>query len=403
MTGKWLKIIGIGEDGLTGLSDSSRIIIENAEHIFGGRRHLDMLPKTTTAVLHSWKSPLLDSMADLREVAGKHVVVLASGDPMCHGIGVTIGNHLGFDNLQIIPSLSAYSLAAARMGWPLTSATTDCLTLHGRPLENLTLHLRNNARLIILSADGSTPSHVAELLTLKGYGNSPITVFSHMGGKDEKTYEAIAKSWDNLITEDLNVICVSLIADHGVEEFSLLAGLPDDAYSHDGKLTKREIRAATLALLAPLPDQLLWDVGTGCGSIAIEWMRAGGRAIAIEDQMERLAMAADNALSLGTPALKFVEGRAPTALERLPTPNAIFIGGGLTSPGLVDACFDALPTGGRLVANAVTLQGEAKLMDMHERFGGEMSRQSVSRLVKVGPHHGWKPFMQVTQYLLIKK
>ncbi|MTI10894.1 precorrin-6y C5,15-methyltransferase (decarboxylating) subunit CbiE [Curvivirga aplysinae] len=401
MSQRWIKVIGIGEDGMNGLSASSRILIDQADVVIGGDRHLTMIGATNADQM-TWRSPLKDTLADIEKLKGKQVVVLATGDPMSYGIGVTLGKHFGYDQLDIVPAVGAFALASAKMGWALTDPFTECLTLHGRPLENLSLHLRNGVKLIALSANGETPAQAAELLCLKGFSESQITVLSHMGGRDEARISNIAKEWSDEKTADLNVICIECVADDQAASLSRIAGLPDDAFSHDGKMTKREVRAATLALLAPKPGELLWDVGAGCGSIAIEWMRADGKAIAIEDNDKRLGLMADNALSLGTPTLKIIQGRAPERLDGLATPDAIFIGGGLTSEGLVEACWDALPKGGRLVANAVTLQGETKLMEMWENWGGEMSRQSVSRLTKVGPHHGWKPFMQVTQYAVTK-
>lgn len=400
----WIKVIGIGEDGLSGLNSISQNFLSRAKVIIGGARHLSMLGDEYTNAQHMlWRSPLKDTLTDIENLNGQEVVVLATGDPMSYGIGVTLGKHFGYENLQIIPAVGAFSLASARMGWALTDPYTECITLHGRALETLSLHLRNKVKLIALSANGTTPSHVAELLIQKGFGQSQMTVLSHMGGDEEKQVSDIASNWNNIQTDDLNVICIECVANDDALSLSRLAGLPDDAYVHDGKLTKREIRATTLALLSPKAGELLWDVGSGCGSIAIEWMRAGGKAIAIEDQDKRLGMLADNALTLGVPGVKIIKGRAPEALNDLPQPDAIFIGGGLTSEGLIDACYQALPIGGRLVANAVTLQGETKLQEMWETWGGDMSRQSVSRLIKVGPHQGWKPFMQVTQYIVVKK
>ncbi len=399
--GPWINVIGIGEDGLDGLSSAAWKLLTGVDVVIGGERHLAMLGDNSTKQIR-WKSPLKDTLIDIEKLKGQQVAVLATGDPMSYGIGVTLGKHFGYENLQIVPSIGAFSLAASRMGWALSDAYTECLTLHGRALETTLLHLRNNVKLIALSANGTTPSQVAELLVQKGYGQSKITVLSHMGGPEEIHSTALAQDWGDTSCADLNVICIECVADAGVLQISKLAGLPDDAYAHDGMMTKREVRAATLALLAPQAGELLWDVGAGCGSIAIEWMRAGGKAIAIEDHPERLGLMADNALNLGTPTLKIIEGRAPETLTNLKQPDAIFIGGGLTSKGLAETCYDALPIGGRLVANAVTLQGEGKLQEMWDKWGGDMFRQSVSRLVKVGPHHGWKPFMQVTQYSVVK-
>ena len=350
----------------------------------------------------TWKSPLTDTLEDIRQYEGKPVCVLATGDPMNFGIGVTLGKEFGAKALTVLPAVGAFSLAAARMGWPLQAPDVDCLTLHGRPLEMVNLHLRPNARLLILSDDGGTPETLARHLTSMGYGSSQLTVLEHLDGTKERHVTGIAKDWALARGADLNTVAVLLVADAGTRPLSRLAGLPDDAFEHDGQLTKREVRAATLASLASQPGELLWDVGGGCGSIAIEWMRAGGRAISIEQKAERVKMIRHNADWLGVPLLKIIEGRAPDSLGGLPQPDAIFIGGGIAGEGVFESCWKALKPGGRIVANAVTLQGEAKLLELREKWGGQMSRIAVSREHRVGPLLGWKPLMAVTHYLVEK-
>lgn len=394
----WLSIVGIGEDGLEGVPAAGRHLIDNAEIVIGGERHLDMLPADHKAERFTWRSPLKDTIADIRGWQGRPVCVLATGDPMSYGIGVTLGREFGHDALTVLPTVGAFSLAAARLGWPLHAPDVDCLTLHGRPLETINLHLRDGARLLILSEDGQTPKQLADHLTELGYGDSELLVLEHMDGPKENHLAGTAKDWYHAAGADLNTIAVSLVAGHGAQVYSRLAGLPDDAFQHDGKMTKREVRAATLASLAPQPGELLWDVGGGSGSIAIEWMRAGGEAITIEKDAARCAAIAHNAARLGTPRLRIIEGELPDALDGLAQPNAIFIGGGLTVSGLLERCWDMLPQGGRLAANAVTAEGEMQLFQAHEKWGGELSRIAVSRLVAVGPHHGWKPFMPVTHF-----
>jgi precorrin-6B C5,15-methyltransferase / cobalt-precorrin-6B C5,C15-methyltransferase len=299
--------------------------------------------------------------------------------------------------VAIIPQPSAFSLAAARLGWPLADCAT--ITFHGRPIEGLQLHLAPYRRILALSEDGDTPRAVAELLTVSGWGPSRLTVFAHLGGSRECVIDGDAQNWGARRVPDLNTLAIECRANPGARTLSRLAGLPDDAFEHDGQLTKREVRAVTLAALNPLPGQTLWDVGAGCGSIGIEWIRSGaGRAaIAIERDPARAAMIARNAASLGVPGLRIVIRTAPAALGDLPHPDAIFIGGGITSAGLLEEAWGHLPAGGRLVANAVTAQGEARLLDWHARHGGALVRIAVSRAAPVGQRHLWRPLAPVTQ------
>lgn len=396
----WISIVGIGEDGLDGIPATGRAMIDNADVLLGGKRHLAMIPENHPAERLTWRVPLLDTVADLRDREGKAVCVLATGDPMSYGIGVTLGREFGAEAITVLPAPGAFSLAAARMGWPLEDVTR--LTLHGRPLSLLKAHLHPRARLMILSENGDTPADVAEILRASGYGPSRLTVLEHMAGVKERTLTGIADSWRHDRRENLNTICVECIPAVGTHPLSSIPGLPDDCFQHDGQMTKREVRAATLSALSPYPGALLWDVGAGCGSVAIEWMRAGGQAIAIEKNAARVAMIADNAVTLGVPALKIITGAAPAAFADLEIPDAIFIGGNISAPEMAEICWDQLKPGGRLVANAVTLESEARLTMLFEAWGGEMNRIAVSRLTAVGLYHGWKPFMPVTQYAVWK-
>lgn len=269
--------------------------------------------------------------------------------------------------------------------------------MHGRPLEALHLHLAPGRRLLVLAEDGQSPASVARLLEKAGYGPSRLVVLEHLGGAAERIRDSVAEAWVGEAA-DLNTMAIECRAEAGARLWSAVPGLPDEAFDHDGQLTKREIRAVTLAALAPLPGQMLWDVGAGCGSIAIEWMRAGGRAAAIEPRADRVARIAANAAALGVPGLEVIRGSAPDALP-YSDPDAIFVGGGVSAPGVLDACWSALRPGGRLVANAVTAEGEAALIALHSRFGGQMVRLSVSRLAPVGGFHTWHPAMPVTQFI----
>lgn len=396
----WLNIVGIGEEGLDALPATSRNLIANAEILIGGARHLAMIDAGHQAIRRTWDSPLKKTVAALRDLMGKRVVVLATGDPMSYGIGVTLTREFGREAVAVLPAPGAFSLAAARMGWPLQEI--DCLTLHGRPLALLNLFIRPGAQLLILSENGETPAQIAKVLCERGYGASTITVFEHMGGDQEAVREERAESWDQTCTTNLNTVAIACIAGKGAIVHSRVPGLPDNAFSNDGQLTKREVRAATLAALSPQPGAVLWDVGAGCGSVAIEWMRAGGKAIAIEQHADRCAFIAQNAAALGTPKLEIVSGSAPPALADLPTPDAIFIGGGVGTSDLAEACWKALPSSGRLVVNTVTLEGEAKVLTLHERWGGDLSRIAVSRVEPVGKFRAWTPLRTVTQLTAIK-
>jgi len=393
----WLAIVGLGEDGLEGLSPAARALVDKAELLVGGERHLAMVPPDGRERL-AWTSPLMTLVEEILRRRGQRICVLATGDPMAYGIGVTLAKRVPREEMTVLTAPSAFSLAAARLGWSLSDC--DVLTLHGRPLALLQAYLLPGAKLLILSEDGKTPGQVAELLCERGYGDSGLTVLEHMGGPREELVEGTAATWGGRETADLNTIAVACIAGPGARLLPRAAGLPDEAFVHDGQMTKREVRAATLAALAPVPGQRLWDVGAGCGSIAVEWMRAAPRAeaVAIERKKERVAMIAANASALGTPELEIVAGAAPAALEGLGAPDAVFIGGGLTTEGLLEACWSALQPGGRLVANAVTLEGEQALVAWRSRAGGGLVRIAVSRAEPVGPFTGWRPLMPVTQF-----
>jgi len=396
----WLSVIGLGEEGLAGLTPAARALVEQAEVLVGGERHLAMVPAGKAERL-PWRRPLADTVGEITARRGKRVVVLATGDPLWYGVATTLARRFGREEMLVLPGLSAFSLAAARLHWPLAECTT--LTLHGRPLKRLALHLAPGKRLLILSEDGATPAAVAAYLAARGWGESRLTVLEHMGGERERRQEGAAAGWRHGGSADLNTIAVECIAGPGARVLSRAAGLPDDAFRHDGQITKRAVRAATLAALAPLPGELLWDVGAGAGSIAIEWLRLGGsRAIAIERESARAALIATNAAELGVPELEIVADEAPEALRSLPRPDAIFLGGGIAAPGLVETAWSALAPGGRLVANAVTLAGEARLLDWHARQGGRLLRIAISEAEPLGARRAWRPHMPVTQLVLAK-
>jgi precorrin-6B C5,15-methyltransferase / cobalt-precorrin-6B C5,C15-methyltransferase len=396
----WLAVIGIGEDGVAGLSGAAQALIENAELLVGGTRHLAMVPPGAAQRL-AWKTPFAATLPVIAEWRGRRVVVLASGDPMCYGVGATLAQHVERAEMTILPQPSAFSLAAARLAWPLADCV--CLSVHGRPLDAVRLHLAPGQRLLILSEDGATPASLAALLTEAGWGASRIAVLEHLGGARERRVDATAATWSGERCADLNTIALDCVAGPTARVYSRI-GLPDDAFLSDGQLTKRETRAATIAALAPLPGQFLWDIGAGNGSVAIEFLRAAPRcrAIAIERSAARCDLIARNAAALGVPELRIVQGTAPAALADLPSPDAIFLGGGIAASGLIERLWQALPSGGRLVANAVTLAGEARLLAWQAEHGGELIRIAVSRAAPVGTQLGWRPLMPVTQLVARK-
>jgi len=394
-------VVGIGEDGLAGLAPAGRTLVETAEVLVGGRRHLGMLPQSGAERL-LWQRPLDRTIKAIAAYRGRNVTVLASGDPLWYGIGVTLAGRFSRNEMTIVPQPSAFSLAAAQLGWPVA----DCamITLHGRPLDTLRLHLAPGRHILALSEDGDTPRAVAQLLTGLGWGPSRLSVFAHLGGPHEGVVEEEAQFWGDRRVTDLNTIAIECRGTPGARALPTLAGLPDDAFEHDGQLTKREVRAATLAALASLPGEAMWDVGAGCGSIAIEWLRAGiGRsAIAIERNLARAAVIARNASSLGVPGLRIITGTAPDALSGLPMPDAIFVGGGIGEPELLPLLWAKLRPRGRLVANVVTAEAEAQLLDWHLSHGGALTRIAISRVEPVGPRHIWRSLAPVTQLAVTK-
>jgi precorrin-6Y C5,15-methyltransferase (decarboxylating) len=396
MTAAWIAVVGLGEDGLAGLKPEARAALEAADVLVGGERHLALVPARNQERL-TWRTPLKDTMRDIELRRGKRVAVLASGDPMMFGVGATLARHFARAELAIFPAVGAFGLAAARMAWSLPDAA--CLTLHGRRIETLNAHLAPGARLLILSEDGGTPAAVARALTERGYGQSAMTVLEHMGGPKERRIEGTAAAWKPERAAELNTVAVDCAAGPDAVVLPEAPGLPDELFLHDGQLTKREARAATVAALMPLAGQLLWDVGAGAGSVAIEWLRAArhGRAFAVEREPGRCRMIERNAGFFGVPHLKLVEGEAPAALSGLPAPDAVFVGGGISVPGLAELCWEKLKPGGRLVANAVTVAGESALLRLREVFGGRLTRIEIQRAEAMGGRLAWRPAMPVTQ------
>ena len=393
----WLHVVGIGEDGVAGLSPPARAALEGAKVVIGGDRHHALAP-SVTAERRSWPSPFDAMIGEIRSLRGRDPVLLVTGDPLWYSVGARILRDIPAGEVRFHPQLSAFQWAACRMGWSL--ADCEPLTVHGRPIAQIVPHVAPRVRLLVLTADRTTPAAVAGLLVGMGYGASRMTALAALGGPDEARFDAVASDWD-LAVPDFHTLAIECIADEGVAALPR-TGLSDDLFEHDGQMTKQEVRALTLAKLAPFPDAVLWDIGAGCGSVCVEWMRAarGTQAIAVEPNGDRRAMCRRNADRLGASRLRIVEGRAPAALRDLPRPDAVFVGGGLADAA--DAAWNALRPGGRLVANAVTLESEARLAALHAEHGGELVRLQVSRAEAVGPYRGWRSAMPVTQWAVTR-
>ncbi|MDH2424871.1 precorrin-6y C5,15-methyltransferase (decarboxylating) subunit CbiE [Sphaerisporangium sp. TRM90804] len=398
-----ITVVGVGADGWDGLAAGSRRAVQDAEVLMGGRRQLGLVPPSAAERV-AWPSPLLPALPELiRAHDGRRVCVLASGDPMFYGIGSTLVRLLGPGRVEVLPHPSSLSLACARLGWPVEGV--EVVSLVGRPPAALNAAVQPGRRLVVLGADRGSPALVAALLTARGHGPSPMTVLCDLGGPGESVERGTAEAWTAPAASALNVIAVECAPGPGAEPLARVPGLPDSAFEHDGQLTKREVRAVSLSRLAPLPGELLWDVGAGAGSVAVEWMRAhpSCAAVAIESRAARAAAIRRNADALGVPALRVAEGEAPAALEGLPAPDAVFVGGGATAPGLLETCWAALRPGGRLVVNAVTLESEAVLARWYGRLGGDLVRLSVQRASPVGGFTGWRAAMPVTVWSVTRK
>ena len=396
----WLTIVGIGEDGFKGLGRNARHALLRASRIVGGQRQLDLLPVCIRGERQLWPSPF--SLEPVLARRGEAMCVLASGDPMFYGVGASLARQVPADELLILPAPSSVSLAAARLGWPLQDVVT--LSVVARPLAALNAHLASGVRLLVLSNDGQSPAAMAAQLAERGFGASRLRVFEHLGGPDERRLDGIARDWPGEPIAALNLMAIDCVADANTARLSRLAGLPDSAFKHDGQLTKRDVRAMTLARLAPMPGELLWDVGAGSGSIGIEWMRAHSscRALAIEADEGRQLLIEHNRDALGVPGLQLIRGTAPHALAGLEAPDAIFIGGGVTRDGVLDTCWQHLRPGGRLVANAVTLQSEMTLMAWREQYGGELTRIHVAQAQPLGDFDTWRQALPITLLEVIK-
>lgn len=406
-----VTVVGIGADGWDGLDDARCRAVLGADVLLGGERHLAMIPGAVAgdsvggagvaaAERVPWPRPLRDGLPELLErFRGRSIVALASGDPLVAGIGTTLIDVLGADAVEVLPAVSSVALARARMRWPAESVAVL------RDHRTLPRELAPGRRVLVLSEDRFTPSAVAATLVGAGFGGSVLTALADLGSEAESRRRCLARDWAaDREAPPLHVLAVECVADASARPLGLVPGLPDDAFENDGQLTRRDLRASALSRLAPSPGELLWDVGAGAGSVGIEWMRAhpSCRTIAVEADPERAARIGRNAAALGVPALEVVQGRAPEALDGLSGPDAVFIGGGGTAPGLLRQCWEALAPGGRMVAHAVTLETERALLDAHAEFGGELTRFQVEHAAPIGRFTGWTPARAVVQWAAVK-
>ncbi len=402
-TKKWLTIIGIGAEGPDNLTPAARKHVDDAEIIITAKRTAEFF-KDHKAEIHIWPVPFDPMFWQLEKWQGKKIIILATGDPLWHGVGSIIARKLSPDEFEVIPAPSSFSLAAARLGWPMSSLQT--VTLHGRsrPSSLIIPFIQPDVRLLALTTGNDTVHEVAAHLVAKGFGPSQIHVLENMGEPDEQHITFCANEIPDTEFSPFNTIAIMCIADKNAPVLPRAPGLPDSAFENDGQLTKREVRAATLAALAPTPGKILWDVGAGCGSIAIEWMRThlSNQSYAFESNGKRIALIEKNAQTLGVPYLKIIHGTAPESLRDQPTPDAIFIGGGITTPDLFKTCWAALNPGGRLVANCVTTDGQQKLFDLQSRHGGELVEIAISSLSRLGTKQTMKPALPVLQWRITK-
>lgn len=396
----WLTVVGIGEDGFSGLGKQARRALLGASRIIGSPRQLALLPRCIGAHRQDWPTPF--SLAPVLALRGEPVCVLASGDPMFYGVGASLARQVPAAEMQVLSMPSSCALAAARLGWPLQDV--QVLSVVARPLAALNAHLYSGQRLLVLSNDGDSPAAIAKLLSERGFGPSRLQVFEHLGGSTERQLTGTAEDWPDTEVAALNLVAIECLASPDTMRLPRVPGLPDSAFRHDGQLTKRDVRAITLARLAPQPGELLWDVGAGCGSIGIEWMRAhpACRTLAIEADEGRQAFIEYNRDALGVPGLQLMRGKAPEALAELERPDAIFIGGGVTREGVLPLCWERLRPGGRLVANAVTLQSELALAHFREQHGGELTRIHVAQAQPLGAFDTWRQALPITLLDVVK-
>jgi precorrin-6Y C5,15-methyltransferase (decarboxylating) len=397
-----LSIVGIGEDGRSGLGVAANTLIDTAELIIGGERHLELVGETRGKKMR-WLTPLEATSKEILARRGTPVVVLVSGDPFHFGAGVTIARSITVDEMLVVPAPSSLSLAAARLGWALQETTTLGLNMRGlTPL--LRRHVHHGRKILALALNGETPKEVAGLLTAAGYGPSKIIVMEALGGPRENIRHTTAEAFTLSDVDPLNVIGIDVLTGPQAAPIPYAPGLPDSYFENDGQLTKREIRAVTLSSLQPCPGELLWDIGVGSGSIGIEWLLAypSNRAIGLERDETRAARALRNALVLGVPHFDIHRGAAPEALDGLPAPDAVFIGCGTAGGKTIEACWSALKPGGRIVVNSVTLESGLALLAAYHAHGGTLTRLGIERAEPIGKRTAWRPALPVVQWVARK-
>ncbi len=401
MSAQWLDIIGLTEAEAPALPAHLRAILGNAEVIVGPQRLIDKLPEFAAKTM-AWQTPFSAMLEQIAALKGTKTVILATGDPNWFGIGASLARHFSSDEFTMHPAPSSFQLAGARLHWPLQNCAT--ISLHGRDVATIQKHIAPGARILALTSDRQTMGAVAAILKARGYGDSQLSILQNLGAPNEQIDRFKANAIANDAIGDFYVLAIDCVAAPSAPLLAQTPGLPDDAFVSDGQLTKREVRAASLAKLAPHPGALLWDVGAGCGAIGIEWMRAAAnaKAICFERDTKRLQMIAENSNNLGTPDLRTIAGEAPKTLADQPAPDAIFMGGAVGDHLLFDACWQALKPGGRLVANAVTIEGETALYQRHEKLGGEITRIDIAHLDHIGTYRAMRPRMAVTQWLIVK-
>ena len=392
-----IVVVGIGADGWAGLGETARAAIRDADEVVGSARQLALLPADVSA-RRPWPSPMEALVEEIVERPAATTCVLASGDPMLHGVGATLVRRAGAARVRVLPHPSAFAIACARLGWP--AADVELVSAVARPPEVIVRELQPGRRIVAYATGRDGAAALARVLRDRGCGPSRFVVLEQLGGPDERVIESTAESWGERAADPLHAVAIEVATGPRAEAYPRVPGLPDAAYASDGQLTKRHVRAVTIAALAPRPGELLWDVGAGSGSIAIEWLRAEGsaRAVALEAREDRAARIAENARRLGVPELDVRVGAAPEALEGLPTPDAVFIGGGITTPGLLERCWAALSPGGRLVANTVTLEGEQVASAARAVHGGTLTRIEIAHAEPVGGFTGWRVQMPVVQW-----
>ncbi|SBS70172.1 Precorrin-6Y C(5,15)-methyltransferase (decarboxylating) [uncultured Mycobacterium sp.] len=388
-------VVGIGADGMAGLVPASSAELRRATVIYGSRRQLDLLDDTVTAERREWGKPFLDTVRELRDATTGDAHVVASGDPMLHGVGATIIRMCGADRVTVLPHVSSVTLACARLGWSVQDTEVISL-MTAQPRRAI----RRGGQAIILASGRADVRALGIVLYNHGRGDSEVTVLEQLGGPHERRRDGTAQEWADdtpLDIDDLHVIAVRYLPD---ERISLL---PDNAFSHDGQITKQDIRLATLAALAPRPGERLWDVGAGSGSISVEWCRSspGCTAVAFEREIIRRVSIVHNADEFAVDI--DVRGEAPQTFDQAQEPSAVFIGGGLTHPGLLEACWEHLPVGGRLVANAVTVESEVILAQWFSKMGGELRKFQHYQAEPLGDFTTWRPALPITQWLVTKQ